>query len=231
MLRNAWLAVLMVLSLLHPHTSNADIKELEQPQEWQYLEDYEGVKLFRATMEKDGVLPFKAIAELDVPYESLVMALVDAESKPQWAPKLKATRVHKKVDTNTFEYSEYYSTPWPFDDREFLLLGTVTYQQDQVVFSAVNSTNNELALEDHVRANIEVLTFSIKPISPSRSQVEFTFSGDMGGWIPDFVKTIIQKKWPVRFIQALQNYAQNHNTLETARYQALNKTKITPVQN
>jgi len=194
--------------------------------QWQSIGDEEGVALYRSLNETEGLLPFKAVAELEVPYERIVMALVDAEGKPDWAPKLKATAIHSQISSNRFVYSEYYHTPWPFKDREFLLDGTVTYERNRVVFSAANSENISLAKKDHLTANIQELTFTVTPVSENRTRVEFTFSGDLGGWIPDFVKTIIQKRWPVRFIQALRDHVVNNNQLETPRYRSLDKATL-----
>lgn len=190
---------------------------------WQPIGDFEGVALYRSVYEIEGLLPFKAVAELNVPYEKIVMALVDAERKSDWAPKLKSTAVHSQISTNRFEYSEYYKTPWPFKDREFLLAGTVEYRHDRIVFAAENSANGAMARKDHLRANIRTLTFEVVPLSANRTEVTFTFSGDLGGWIPAFVKTIIQKKWPVRFIQSLKRYVADNESLETDRYRSLEK--------
>lgn len=228
-LKCIWLST-VVLCLLYAGSAFTADNKPETEAGWQYLENNEGVALFRAISETEELLPFKAVAELEVPYESLVMALVDAERKPSWAPKLKNTRLHNTIAPNTFEYSEYYTTPWPFKDREFLLHGNVVYEEDRVVFSAVDSENISLATKDHIKANIRVLTFVIKPLTQSRTRVEFTFSGDMGGWIPEFVKTIIQKRWPVRFILALRNYVAENEDLETLRYQSLNKTNLLTVR-
>ena len=194
--------------------------------QWQHIGDEEGVALYRSLNETEGLLPFKAVAELEVPYERIVMALVDAEGKPDWAPKLKATAIHAQISSNRFVYSEYYHTPWPFKDREFLLVGTVAYERNRVVFSAVNSEDKSLAKNDHLTANIQELTFIVIPVSENRTRVEFTFSGDLGGWIPDFVKTIIQKRWPVRFIQALSDHVVNNSQLENPRYRSLDKATL-----
>lgn len=190
---------------------------------WEYIQTYEGVDLYRALPAREGGLPFRATADLDVPYQKIVMALVDVERKGVWAPKLKSTTIHSQLSANDFEYSEYYTTPWPFKDREFLLRGTITYQPGQVLFAAVDSHNRRYARDDHVKANIAVLEFAVIPLSEEKTRVDFTFSGDLGGWIPGFVKTIIQKKWPVRFIQSLQRRIQTDKALETARYRALRK--------
>ena len=193
---------------------------------WEKIDTVEGVTLFRSLEESDDLLPFKAIAELNIPYQKIVMALVDAERKNTWAPKLKHTTIHNEISTNHFEYSEYYTTPWPFYDREFLLAGTVEYKNDRILFTAQNSTNKNLAHKDHLLANVKVLEVVIIPLSADMTQVEFTFSGDLGGWIPNFVKNIIQKKWPIRFIQAMQAHINNTPTLETTRYLSLQKTEL-----
>ena len=193
---------------------------------WEQIDTVEGVTLFRSLEESDDLLPFKAIAKLNIPYQNIVMALVDAEHKNTWAPKLKSITIHKELSTNRFEYSEYYTTPWPFYDREFLLMGTVEYQKDRILFTARNSPNKHLADQDHLLANAKILEVVIIPLSPDTTQVEFTFSGDLGGWIPTFVKNIIQKKWPIRFIQAMQTHIKQSPNLETPRYLALQKTEL-----
>lgn len=194
--------------------------------QWEAIGSEEGVSLYRARVKIEGFLPFKAVADLDVPYEKIVMALVDAERKPIWSPKLKSAVVHRQLSANGFVYSEYYETPWPFDDREFLLSGRVRYEPDRVVFTAVNAPDVRLAREDHVTVDIQTLVVTIIPLAGNRTRVSFAFSGDLGGWIPPFVKTIIQKRWPVRFIQALKNYAATADQLETPRYRALEKSAV-----
>lgn len=197
-----------------------------ESEKWEFLKHYGNISLYRAVQSEEERLPFMATADLDIPFQEIVKALVDTEKKQVWAPKLKYTVMHNEESANQYEYSEYYTTPWPFDDREFLLLGTVRYEKEQVVFSAVNSPNRSLADSKHTLANVEMLEFVIIPLTESKSRVRFTFSGDMGGWIPDFVKTIIQKKWPVRFIQALEAYIQEAPEMNTARYQSLKKSPI-----
>lgn len=215
-------SIIFILSVFSFGLVNGQ-NEVEQ---WEFLQDYGNISLYRAVHSEDELLPFMATADLEIPFQEIVKALVDTEKKQVWAPKLKYTVMHNEESANQYEYSEYYTTPWPFDDREFLLLGTVRYEKEQVVFSAVNSNDKSLAATDHTLANVKMLEFVIIPLSESRSRVRFTFSGDMGGWIPDFVKTIIQKKWPVRFIQALEAYIQEAPDMNSARYQSLQKSHI-----
>lgn len=208
------MALIMILLQFHQRSYAAE-------EGWHYLKSEDGVALYHAVTKVDGYLPFKAIATVEAPVEKIVMALVDAEHKSEWAPKLKRTKVYTTLAANQFEFSEYYTTPWPFWDREFLLVGQVDSTADKVIFSAKNSPNAQHASADHVLVDVAVLDFEISPLGANRSRVTFTFSGEFGGWIPPFVKTIIQEKWPVRFIQALQLRVQSGNVVETPRYRLL----------
>ncbi|MFT5728711.1 MAG: hypothetical protein ACI8PB_002866 [Desulforhopalus sp.] len=219
-----FLTPFILLICLQLSAMNPNAYASEDP--WKYIDTFEGVSLYRSQKEIEGFLPFKATAVLNVPYQKVVMALVDVERKNSWAPKLKSTTVHNEKSANCFEYSEYYTTPWPYKDREFLLLGTVDYNGDRVLFSAVNSENKPLADNSHLLVNIEKLEFSIIPLSANITRVSFTFSGDLGGWIPRFVRAIIQKKWPVRFIQSLQKTINKNEVVETVRYQSLKRADL-----
>ncbi len=195
-------------------------------EQWEFVERFDTIKLYQAVEEDGDFLPFRAEATLNVSAERIAMALVDIERKNMWAPKLKFTKLHKILSSNSFQYSEYYTTPWPFMDREFLLSGRVVYEPDRIIFRAENSPESEMADEDHVQVDIKILNFEIIPLTRNSSKVIFTFSGDMGGWIPDFVQTIIQKKWPVRFIQALEQRIKEEPQLETSRYAEMKKIQF-----
>ena len=61
---------------------------------WEQIDTVEGVNLYRSLEESDELLPFKAIAELNIPHQQIVMALVNAEHKNRWAPKLKFATIY-----------------------------------------------------------------------------------------------------------------------------------------
>lgn len=189
-----------------------------QESEWIFVEKKNGVSLFKNKEKIDGIIPFKAKTVLHIPHEKIVKALINTEKKSSWAPKLKKTKIHKTLAYNQFIYSEYYSVPFPFFDREFYLLGTIKSENGSILFTAENPGTNHKAAEDHVLVDIKKLDFKITPVSESLSQIEFTFIGDFSGMVPKFVVNIIQSRWPVKFIYALAEYIQKNETIECERY-------------
>lgn len=189
---------------------------------WQYVADYEGVKLYSMDHGENGLLPFKATRLSKYSVDHFVKLLVDYEHKSQWAPKLKETKLHKELGDNKYIFSEFYSTPWPFYDREFLLQGNIFRKGKSVVFEGVQLEKNDLKDEEHVLANVRALVVTLTP-QGNGTFIEFEFIGDMGGVIPHFVSNIIQKKWPVRFIQAMEKTIESGNIRETKAYNSFMK--------
>ena len=218
-----FVASFVVLCIVFLTDSQPQAAELE----WELVSDEQDIELYGATQKIDGQLPFKAITEIQAPYQQIVMALMDYEQKPSWAPKLLSTKFHFQNEANQFAYSEYYEAPWPFFDREFLLDGRIEFRDNSVVFEASNLPQTSLAADNHVLVDIAILRLEITPVSQDSSQVTFTFSGNMGGWIPNFVKNIIQRKWPILFLQALENHLVNEEVKETALYEKLPKRDLT----
>lgn len=171
--------------------------------EWVFVQEYEGVKLFKLKEQKDGIIPFKATFDSTYEQEKFVQLLVDYQMKKDWSPKLKEVKLHKQLNKRSYVFSEYYSTPWPFYDREFLLTGEIIKNGDVVHFKASQFNDSSYADDSHVVANVQLLDVALKPIEKG-THIEFRFIGDMGGVIPSWVSNIIQKKWPVRFIQAME---------------------------
>jgi hypothetical protein len=177
---------------------------------WKQIAVEDGIKVF-SKEAKNGTLPFKAEAILNHSLERILHVLKDHKNKNKWAPKLKDVLVHKQHN-NEYIFSEYYKTPWPSYDREFLLKGTIeNVSRNQVVLKAKSISNDDLAKSSHVQANVKYINVLLKRISENETQIQFEFHGDMKGWMPIWLMNLIQKKWPLRFIQGLDKYVSKQN--------------------
>lgn len=190
---------------------------------WRFVEKVDEIELYKSQEKTDGLIPFQAIAELNIPFNKVMMALVNTEKKHAWAPKLKKVKIHNELSIDRYELSEYYKVPWPFYDREFLLLASIHKMGKSILFKGKNLKKDHLASNDHLVADVRLLELKITPLNINKTRIEFEFLGNMGGWIPTFVINIIQKKWPVRFIQALAEFAVSDSNTETQRFHQLSK--------
>lgn len=176
---------------------------LAHSENWELLVEKQGIKVFGAEETQDGLIPFRTQAVLNFPFERVLTVLLDADRKPEWSPKLKSTTVHKKISPTQYILSEYYNTPWPATDREFLMLGELYPEKDKFTLTAKTHIDPKLADKDHIQVDIRKLVVTIERIDENKTAFEFIFLGDMRGWMPSWLINLIQKQWPFKFVSRL----------------------------
>lgn len=173
---------------------------------WTQVAQEDSIQVF--TRESDSsLLPFKAEGMIHANVDQILEALKNHKTKHKWSPKLKSVKLHKKLANNEYIFSEYYKTPWPAYDREFLLKGSIKQlgpYKYQLKASSID--DKELQNNSHVQANVRTINVVIEKVAQKKTKITFEFYGDMKGWMPIWLMNIIQKKWPLRFIQGLRSH-------------------------
>lgn len=169
-----------------------------------YQEDNITIKTLK---DKEGIMPFKAEGVIKHSIDKIESALRNYKEKHLWSPKLKNVKMHEEKADDVFIFSEFYKTPWPAYDREFLLKGLIKNIKKGVIsFEASSIDLPKLMDDDHVQAQVNKLNVLLEDLGDSTTKITFEFYGDLGGWIPTWLMNVIQKKWPLRFIQSLNSY-------------------------
>jgi hypothetical protein len=156
---------------------------------------------------KSGVIPFKAIGIIDANIDEVLSALKDHKNKSKWSPKLKSVKIHKRMNDNEYIFSEFYSTPWPASDREFLLKAKISkISPNKYIIAAHSIDDLNFKNDDHIQADVKYLNIFLEEKSANQTTLEFEFHGDLKGWMPVWLINLVQKKWPMRFIQGLRSH-------------------------
>ena len=172
--------------------------------QWTLVHEEEGINVYAGEYGKSGVIPFKATGLISSSVFNISKVIEDLDYKSEWAPKLKAVTVHERFSDNEMIFSEYYSTPWPARDREFLLRGKIIRHSEGDIEYIGHSIDSELKDHSHIQAIVKTLNFRLTKVSDNLTKITFEFNGDMQGWMPVWLMNLIQKKWPLRFIQGLR---------------------------
>lgn len=179
--------------------------DLSQSQTWEQILSQDGIDLFRAQKVESGIIPFKAIALVDGSLDDYLKLLLDSRGRVEWAPKLDKIVIHEVLGPNHLIYSEFYRTPWPATDRQFLLEGRVIFKgPGHVILQGKNSTRTEFKSPDHILCDVRFLNFELIQKEGGKTKLSFSFLGDMKGWMPNWLINLIQRKWPMRFIQSIR---------------------------
>jgi hypothetical protein len=159
---------------------------------------------------KSGVIPFKAVGAINANINQVLNLLKDHQNKPKWSPKLKEVKVHKQLTENEYIFSEYYKTPWPAFDREFLMYGKISYINENTITlnaKSISPTKKDFATffnNDHIQADVKYINLKLSKLDAFTTEINFEFHGDMKGWMPVWLMNLIQKKWPLRFIEGMR---------------------------
>lgn len=199
-------------------------KESSSEGEWEAFYFKNGITLYKKEKHQNGLIPFRAVGIFKGELREFLMALMDHERKPLWAPKLKKVALHKILKPNEIVFSEYYSTPWPATDRQFLLKGIMSSPaKGRVTLKAENYLYQKYEEENHIVCDVKLLDLALEESGKDETRITFSFYGDMKGWMPFWLINIIQKKWPLRFLEELQNFVRDKRYRETDDYKSLMK--------
>jgi len=181
---------------------------------WKQIANEDNITVFSKDA-KNAIIPFKATGIIHSSLRDVLEALKDTDSKNLWSPKLKSVKLHKILNQKEYLFSEFYKTPWPATDREFLLKGKIQKISNTMYeVSAHSIDNGKLANDDHIQAQVEYINIILEEVSPNQTRIQFEFLGDMKGWMPVWLTNLIQKKWPLRFIQGLRRHLKTSKNLD-----------------
>ena len=83
---------------------------------------------------------------------------------------------------------------------------------NKYILTANSIDIEKLKDQSHIQADVMKLNFLIESTPDKKAKIVFEFHGDLKGWMPAWLVNIIQKKWPWRFIQALQMHIDQKRT-------------------
>ena len=191
----------------------------ESPNFWTYQLNEDDIKVSRGPLNSEGLNPFKAEAKIFYKMEEVLAAILDIKNRPNWVPKMDTIRHVSPLGDLEYHFIERYKTPWPAKDREFLLKGkTIIVSPKHTKLLAESDSKNLSLSSTHVEAFIKRMEISIYRIKMDETLVVFKMEANLGGWLPRWLTNLIQKKWPLRFIQGLKKPLREKNYHESPYY-------------
>lgn len=172
---------------------------------WKIIKEEKGIKIYEMKKTKTGWTSFKAVGTFKYKMKKIIKVLLDFDHKHLWAPRNKFSKIMKKLKSGNYLVLEHYKTPWPVDDREFLFEGFVKKKNDgEVLIHAWSNTSYPYKNEDVVIAFAEYVDINVKKLGAKESEVTFSVSGHLGGWLPNWIKGFVRTKWPIQFFRGLK---------------------------
>jgi hypothetical protein len=176
--------------------------------DWKVASQKKGVIIYKAEKdEKSGIIPIKFQTDLDYPPSRVLAILADSSRKIEWIPKLQSARTVKLINETKRVEHTIYNSPWPFDNREFLIqIDSYVDLKKREIISELHSINlPELPPhKDNVRGSTYYGKVVVQGREPGKTFLEMTLLADFKGNIPTWIVNIVQGSWPKNMVKNIK---------------------------
>lgn len=176
-------------------------------QNWKYIKEKNGVKLYTRQEGGRGLKYFRGVAEIKAPVEKIFSRLENINRTEWWTKDVTYLKVLLYEKDKQSQYYMVYHLPWPFKDRDLCVNATAT----------INHTTGERTLtsvplsgcaaaSQRVRVKEYWQEWTLKPLDKNRTQVELEFFINPGTNLPDWIINMVLSDSPIRVIDAMRQH-------------------------
>jgi hypothetical protein len=185
--------------------------------EWELVEEIDGVKVFESAWEGYSEHQYKGIRVFQQPVEIIAAVLADINSYPSWFYRCAEAKKISDNDTSVLDFSLYIviDVPWPFSDRDavFHAVTAVDHDSGKVVIRSKARPESDFVLhKNHVRITNSEQQWILEKIAPHKTQATFinrvAVSGSMAAFISDMGSqaTVLQSMLNMQSVAAHPRY-------------------------
>jgi len=177
--------------------------------DWELRKDKNGIKVYTKDAENSDFRAYRGVTTLETSLSSIVAAIRDISSYPEWMPNASSTRaLEEKGDTSIIYYLST-DAPWPAKDRDGIY---------EVVFRAEGNRSLRIKLEDrpeylprkedYVRIPETDGFWLLTNLPDQEVKVTYQISVDPGGSIPAWLANPMSVSQPYKTLRALEKRVQ-----------------------
>ena len=190
---------------------------------WTFINHKQGVKVFKKDTE-NGIVAFKGEKIIQAPISKLAWVLTDNKHRLDWVDRLiKIKELEKNRTLTRGIVYQVFDLPFPFNHRYYILEGTLKVEsiEEKVVTLSLKSIDSHPGISDveGVEARLYHSKYTLSALSPYTTKVEVEIHTNPQGYIPRWVVNLVQKKWPLETllaleIQVLKPFVLEHNYIK-----------------
>jgi len=154
---------------------------------WTLSKNQDGIRIYTRTVAGSDLLEFKGITVVNATLKNLILKIQRVDNYSKWMQNIEESRLLKKVDkTHFYSYTEE-DVPWPFSNRDIVLLNSVAANDSIAVISLESKPDYIPEKNGIVRIKIGKGYWKFVKISKKKSRVEYCFYSDPEGSFPDWI--------------------------------------------
>ncbi|MBI3384472.1 MAG: START domain-containing protein [Aquabacterium sp.] len=210
------LACLMLAPLLTPFSARADQSV------WTLDGDSNGIAIYTRQLPGNPLKDFKGVMEINAPIKQVVATLADVSTMHEWFFLLREARFLQGQGPNDAYVYMAINGIWPVRSRDVVAHVKVRQDPDTLaIYVDVESKDGILPPQaEHVRMPNLKSSWTLRPLSATRTAVELEGHGDPGGAIPMGLANMVVTTIPRQSMDKMRQYVMKSNYVDPEKLYA-----------
>jgi hypothetical protein len=197
-----WKKALLTAMLISPFGGWADQAG------WALEGDDHGIAIYTRQQPGQRFKDFRGVMAIDAPMKQVVATLADVRTMHEWFYLLREARfIEGPKPGDTFIYMAINGI-WPVSSRD--VVAHIALTQDPVSYAIqVDVVSRDGILPPqaaHVRMPRMTSSWTLRPLSPTRTAIELQGHGDPGGWIPMALANLVVTTVPRQSMARMRDH-------------------------
>jgi ribosome-associated toxin RatA of RatAB toxin-antitoxin module len=157
--------------------------------DWQIKKLDNDIAVYTRTPENSALKELKAIGHIKSSLSSIVALLYDFETYSQWVYRCGASSTLKIVNDTELIHYQTVLTPWPVDNRDFIVDIKITQdKKTKVVFIKSSAVGNYIEVnKDYVRVMKFEASWLLTPQKDGTVEIAYQLLVDPAGAVPAWI--------------------------------------------
>lgn len=187
-----------------------DFERIKISGEWQKVFSRDGFEVFVADVPNSDFKAFRARGVVEGNITKYLTLYRNVEDMKDWSPKLidkYAIAESSDIEAITYQADDI---PWPAQDRDLILQNKLYLDKKNKMLKVLTYSvklKNYPPNQRYIRAEINWGVFSIKPLNPNQTYIDFMIHAEPKGSLPAWIVNQIQRKWPYKFLKSSERAA------------------------
>jgi len=183
------------------------ISNMITAQEWKFVKERDGIKIYTRSDENSEVKSFKGVADFQTTMEKMSRLIGRVESFEWWDEDVSEIKVLDYKEEEYIKYYVVYDVPWPLTDRDLCVNALIT--NDPLTGKRmVRATALEGAVPekpDKVRIKNYWQQWSMEPMGNGLVHVVLEGTVDPAGHIPTWIVNMVITDTPLNIMTKARN--------------------------
>ncbi len=184
-----------------------------QSSPWELTTSKNDIEVFTRTNSDCKIKEIRIQTLIKTNLDNLFTVLQDVAEYPSWVYKGAHSKLLERLDENTFYYYTASNFPFPFSDRDLVVLSKKWYDENTATWHSFSKAQPDYLPEEGGMVRIQAFEsrWKIKDLGNGTVQIDYEATTDPGGMLPAWIINLGITTGPTKTMTALKEKLEGMN--------------------